>query len=68
MLSLIFSLIMPMISDAKQIKIAVIDTGYTQNTIFNATLCKGGHADFTQSGLFVNGVPLDTHGHGSIVS
>lgn len=49
----------------KPVKVALIDSGYTQNGIFNAELCDGGHVDFTEDGSYDNFVPVDYRGHGT---
>lgn len=50
------------------VQVAVIDTGYSYNSLFNATLCKDGHKDFTDDQKYENGVPVDEIGHGSNVA
>lgn len=51
-----------------QIRVAVIDTGYTYSNVFNANLCKTDHKDFTEDQVYEKNVPVDFNGHGSNVA
>ena len=50
------------------VRVAVIDTGYTKSDIYNASLCDGGHKDFTEDQKYDNGVPVDFMGHGTHIA
>ncbi len=60
MIKYIFALLLPISASAKMIKVAVIDTGYT-NFIGKDDLpmCEGLHADFTEDKIFMKEPPSD---------
>ena len=58
----LLALLLPSIAYSKQLKIAVIDTGFDFKYYDQVKLCKKGHRDFTQTKL------QDTVGHGTHVS
>lgn len=46
-------------AQAKQLVVAVVDTGISERLVNKPFLCKGGHRDFTGTGIY------DNHSHGS---
>jgi hypothetical protein len=71
MFKIFFTLLFPLFVSAKPIKVAVIDTGYS-NFIKteDVSLCEGLHADLTKNKTYMQNPPLDSHEvrHGSNVS
>lgn len=65
---MIENILVSLLTFSGPIQIAVVDTGYTYSNIFNASLCKTGHKDFTNDQKYENGVPIDDIGHGSNVA
>lgn len=61
-LAIISLLLVSTVGSAKQIVVAVIDTGISSYYKNKKFLCKEGHKDFTGTGL------NDTHGHGTHIS
>ncbi len=62
MIKLLFLFLFPLMVEARQIRIAVIDTGFHPSKIGQVNLCPKGHKDFTGTGI------QDTNGHGTHVS
>jgi len=65
---MITSIITSFFISQSPVKVAVIDTGYSKNDIYNASLCDTGHKDFTEDQQYVDGVPVDLMGHGTHVA
>ena len=57
------------LNQVKTLTVAVIDTGFGYRGLGDKThLCKFGHKNFSKNPEVVNGIPVDTHGHGTNIA
>lgn len=58
----LFTLLFALLTQAKPIVVAVVDTGISEKLMSKPFLCKDGHKDFTGTGIY------DHHSHGSHIA